>query len=221
MADVGSQISHCGLASVRRSCVLSGPMSDNSSNGGRALGAKRSVPAALAPASTGSAGPPSTGRWYRTIECSLDAGGAFRIRLREYLSRSVYDKSTTFRFLSAEAKKLLDSQAVGVIDEEGKLVYLLAGKTGRFASADLKKLVIAKLVADGGREAEEQAPDAPSPKRTSRKPKVPGAKRTSRKRGSVPAAAVGPGKRASKRGSRRKKPKAPEAPVMSSGIWNA
>jgi hypothetical protein len=197
-------------------------MSDNSSNGSRAFGAKRSAPAALAAAPTsGTAGPPSTGRWYRTIECHLDAGGAFRIQLREYLSRAVYDRSTTFRFLSAEAKKLLDSQAVGVIDEEGKLVYLLAGKTGRFASADLKKLVIAKLAADGGREAEEQAAEA-SPKRTSRKPKAPGPKRTSRKKRG-PAAAVEPGKpakRTSKRGSRRKKPKPASAPAVSSGIWN-
>lgn len=181
-----------------------------------------SLPAALAPDSVAATGsPPATGRWFRVVECDLDAGGTLRVRPREYLSRSVYDRSTTFRFLVLEAKKLSDSQSIGVTDEQGRLAHLFAGKTGRFASKDAKKLVAAKLLVDG-LGSDQPAPPEPRPKRTSRVPKAPTAqKRTSRKKRTsmLPVSAESA---SSKRTSRRpRKTKTPEPAVAPrSSIWN-
>jgi len=172
---------------------------------------KRAVPAALAPSSAAATGsPPASGRWFRVIECDLDAGGALRVRPREYLSRSVYDRSTTFRFLVLEAKKLTDSQLIGVTDEQGRLAHLFAGKTGRFASKDAKKLVAAKLLVDGIG-SDQSAPAEPRKKRTSRPARV---KRTSRQKEPGEASAT------KKRTSRRAKTKTAEPQVERSSVWN-
>lgn len=206
-------------------------MSDNAT-GYRPPTAKRakrerptSLPAALAPNSDAStSAPPASGRWFRVIECGVDASGSLRLAPREYLSRAVYDRSTTFRFLVLEAKKLGNEQSIGVTDEQGRLAHLFAGKTGRFATKDQKKLVAAKLLVDGIGTAEAAAAPAPEPKerkkRTSRgaAPPVPN-KRTSRKA----AAANGEAPAAPKRTSRRpRKPKTEveQVPAPRSSIWN-
>lgn len=121
-----------------------------------------------------------------------------------------------------EAKKLSDSQSIGVTDEQGRLAHLFAGKTGRFASKDAKKLVAAKLLVDG-LGSDQPAPPEPRKKRTSRVAKEPSAaKRTSRKkRGSMPPAVAE--MLASKRTSRRPRKKKEQEQTTSatrSSIWN-
>jgi len=108
-----------------------------------------------------------------------------------------------------------------VTDEQGRLTHLFAGKTGRFATKDAKKLVAAKLLVDGINDGT-PPPAATRKKRTSRasNPSQPAAtKRTSR----AAKGAAAPTEATSKRTSRRPRKKAEPmqmGPVQRSSIWN-
>lgn len=134
-------------------------------------------------------GTPPGDKYYRVIVVGIVDGGALRVEHREYLNRKVHDRSTSFKYLTVEAKKLDEKQSVGLVDESGKLVALMTGGKGRFASSDLRRLVTAKLTSEAKeapiqqrlaarrqRQTQPAKADAPQrEKRTSR-----GAKRTSR-----------------------------------------